>query len=165
METGSKDKTRGTHGPYTVHGQPPAKSNTYRVVSIRGRGALAKGKGLAEYERAFFMQCPMRGAGVDGLFRLDADVFFRSMLPDLDNALKVVLDCLQGCGAVRDDRRCVEIRARKLVDRDDPRVVFTVTEERREPRLVADVMDEEFPLLAARARAAGTPPEGKEREK
>lgn len=148
------EREKTAHGPYTVHGQPPAKSNTYRVVSLRGHGAIAKGKGLKAYEDAFFIQCPMRGAGVDGFFRLDADVFFRSMLPDLDNALKVVLDCLQACGAIRDDRRCVEIRARKLVDRDDPRVVFTVTEERerREPRLVADVMDEAFPLLAERAR-------------
>lgn len=111
-----------TLGLCAVRGQVPSKSNLYRVVTIRGRGALAKTKALTAYEASFWRQCAWRDAGVSRPFRLDVDVFFTSDRPDLDNALKAVLDCLQQCGAIRNDRLCAEIRARKFVDKADPRV-------------------------------------------
>lgn len=112
----------------TVRGKVPSKSNCYRVVRIGGRGALAKSAALRAYERSFYAQCGARGAGVSGYFRLTMDVYHENMRPDLDNAFKVVLDCLQSCGAVSDDRRCMEIRARKLVDKLDPRVELEIEE-------------------------------------
>ena len=50
------------------------------------------------------------------------------MLPDLDNAFKILLDCLQGCKTIKNDRQCVEIVARKLIDKENPRVEFTIEE-------------------------------------
>ena len=44
------------HHWQTVMGQPPSKSNSYRIVTISGHGSLAKTPGLRSYENAFYMQ-------------------------------------------------------------------------------------------------------------
>lgn len=111
-----------------IHGNPPSKSNCYRVINIKGHGSLGKTKALKEYERSFFMQCgTYRDAAIKQYFRLDIDVYYASQRPDLDNAMKVVLDCLQACNAIDNDRWLVELHARKFVDKQDPRIEFTIT--------------------------------------
>ena len=74
------------------------------------------------------MQCALRGANIGGFFKLAVDVYHENMRPDLDNAFKILLDCLQGCKAIKNDRQCVEIHARKLVDKNNPRVEFVIEE-------------------------------------
>lgn len=115
------------HSEFTVRGQIPSKSNCYKVITLHGHGSLAKQPVLKRYEAAFFMQCPMRGALLAARFRLDIDVYYASDRSDLDNCLKTVLDCLQQCKAIKNDRQCVEIRARKLIDKNDPRCEITIT--------------------------------------
>lgn len=110
----------------TIYGQPPSKSNCYKIVTVKGHGALAKTTLLKKYETSFFMQCGLRGANVDKRFKLTVDVYFKSDLPDLDNSLKVILDCLQGCKAIKNDRLCAEIHARKLIDKMNPRIEFEI---------------------------------------
>jgi Holliday junction resolvase RusA-like endonuclease len=53
---------------------------------------------------------------------------YESQKPDLDNALKIVLDCLQGCKAIKNDRNCVKITAQKFIDKINPRIEFTLNE-------------------------------------
>lgn len=112
----------------TIYGQPPSKSNCYRIVTINGHGSLAKQDALRTYERSFFLQCSLRNAAISHRFSLEIDVFFSSDRPDLDNALKAVLDCLQTIGAIKNDRLCCEIKARKFIDKRYPRIVFTIKE-------------------------------------
>lgn len=112
-----------------IIGQPPSKSNTYKIVTIRGHGSLSKTPAMKSYEESFFLQCSLRGLCISRRFRLDIDVYYASDRPDLDNSLKVVLDCLQSCGAIKNDRLCSEIHARKLVDKTNPRIEFTITEQ------------------------------------
>lgn len=73
------------------------------------------------------MQCALRDADIHTRFRLDIDVYYQSDRPDLDNALKVILDCLQRCKAIRNDRLCAEIHARKLIDKINPRIEFILS--------------------------------------
>ncbi len=110
-----------------ITGQCPSKANQYRVVTIHGHGSLAKGKALKEYEQRFFMQCPLRDANIDTRFKLDVDVYFQSDRADLDNSLKVLLDCMQVCKVITNDRLCAEIHARKFIDKINPRIEFTIT--------------------------------------
>lgn len=112
---------------FTVRGQVPSKSNCYKVVVINGHATLAKQSAVKAYESAFFMQCPLRDAQIVRRFRLDIDVYYPNDRSDLDNALKVVLDCLQACKAIKNDRQCVEIHARKLIDKERPRVELQIT--------------------------------------
>lgn len=117
----------------TILGQPPSKSNTYKIVVKpskfgKSHGSLAKTDALKSYEESFFMQCSLRRMNISKRFKLTVDVFFMSDRPDLDNSLKVILDSLQACGAIKNDRLCCEIHARKLIDKNNPRIEFLIEE-------------------------------------
>lgn len=112
-----------------IYSQPPSKSNQYRIVTVRGHGTLAKTKALKEYEKKFFLQCGFyRNKNISGFFELYVDVYFHSNQPDLDNAMKCLLDCLQMCNAIKNDRQCVKIVANKFIDKVNPRLEFTIVE-------------------------------------
>lgn len=111
-----------------ILGKIPSKSNCYKIITLHGHGSLAKQKVLKEYERNFYLQCSLRDANIKGFFKLSVDVYHENMRPDLDNAFKILLDCLQVCKAINNDRQCVEIYARKLIDKNSPRVEFLIEE-------------------------------------
>lgn len=109
-----------------IYGQPPSKSNSYRIVTIKGHGSLTKTQSTKGYEERFFMQCSLRNANISQRFKLTVDVYFASDKSDLDNALKVIEDCLQTAKVIRNDRLCSEIHARKLIDKNNPRIEFII---------------------------------------
>lgn len=112
----------------TIYGQPPSKSNGYKIIFSGGHSRLGKTDAMKTYEQNFFMQCSLRKKGICKRFKLTIDVYFQSDRPDLDNALKIVLDCLQACEAIKNDRLCTKIIADKLIDKKNPRIEFTIEE-------------------------------------
>lgn len=111
-----------------IYSDVPSKSNSYRIIQIAGHYSLGKTKALKDYESNFYLQCSLRNKLINGFFKIDVDVYFSSNRKDLDNAFKILLDCLQSCKAIKNDRQCVEIHARKLVDKVRPRVEFLIEE-------------------------------------
>lgn len=112
-----------------IRGKIPSKSNCYKVITIRGHGSLAKQPALTEYEKSFYLQCNQyRDKMIAGLFELYLNVFYENQRPDLDNCFKTVLDCLQGCKAIKNDRNCVKIVAEKFIDKVNPRIEFIIKE-------------------------------------
>ncbi|MEE3495848.1 MAG: RusA family crossover junction endodeoxyribonuclease [Butyrivibrio sp.] len=112
-----------------IPGQPPSKANSYRVITFNGHSSLGKTSAMKSYEKKFYLMCgAYRNMRIGGFFELYVDVYFQSNLPDLDNALKVILDCLQGCDAIKNDRQCVRIVANKYIDKVNPRIEFTLRE-------------------------------------
>lgn len=110
-----------------IYGVPPSKSNCYKVVTIHGHGSLAKTSAMKEWERSFYMQCgTYRDKMIKSYFKMEVDVYFPSQRSDLDNAMKGILDCLQACRAIDNDRWLVELHARKFIDKYRPRVEFTI---------------------------------------
>lgn len=115
------------YGKVTILGNVPSKANCYRVITINGHGSLGKTKALSAYERDFFLQVGhYRDLRIDDLFGITLDVYYPSMRSDLDNSLKVILDCLQKAGAILNDNKCVSIDARKFVDKENPRIEFAL---------------------------------------
>ncbi len=113
----------------TIIGAVPSKPNSYRIITVCGHGSLCKTPALNRYERDFYMQCGnYRGKMIDDLFELDIDVYVSSMSHDLDNTLKIVLDCLQHAGAIKNDNRCTRIVARKFIDKKNPHIIFELKE-------------------------------------
>lgn len=111
----------------TIEGQCPSKSNSYKIIKIAGHGSLAKQTVLKNYEKNFFMQCGRyRNMMIEGYFELYIDVYFTTQSHDLDNTLKIVLDCLQTVKAIKNDNRCVKIVAQKFIDKTRPRIEFSV---------------------------------------
>ena len=117
-----------TYKKQIIRGKIPSKSNCYKIITINGHSSLAKQKALKEYEKSFFLQCSIRGEMISNYFRLNLDVFYENMRPDLDNSFKILLASLQSCKAIKNDRYCVEIHARKLIDNENPRIEFTIEE-------------------------------------
>jgi Holliday junction resolvase RusA-like endonuclease len=113
----------------TIRGKVPSKSNCYKVITLCGHGSIAKQKILKDYEKSFYLQCDKyRNKNLSGLFALNLNVFYENQRPDLDNCLKVILDCLQGCNAITNDRNCVRVEANKFIDKANPRIEFTIKE-------------------------------------
>ena len=113
----------------TITGQPPSKSNTYKIITLSGHGSLAKTPGLKSYENAFYMQVgKYRNLMIEGFFELHLRVYFATMSHDLDNSLKIILDCLQYTKTIKNDNKCVKIVAEKFIDKSYPRIEFRIVE-------------------------------------
>ena len=107
-----------------IRGVCPSKSNSYVI----GKHGLFKSKSLTEYEKNFFIQCKLRDKNIAGYFELYLDVFYPSQRADLDNSLKIILDCLQKCKAIVNDNKCTKIVANKFLDKKEPRIEFIIKE-------------------------------------
>jgi Holliday junction resolvase RusA-like endonuclease len=113
-----------------IYGHPPSKANSYK---IRGN-SLGKAQKVVEYEEAFRLQVnAIRSTGllpkqiIEGIFELEVDVYYKDNRSDLDNSAKVILDCLQANGVIRNDRNLTRLVMTKNVDKDHPRIEFTLT--------------------------------------
>lgn len=113
---------------FTILSDPPSKSNGYKIGIVAGHGTLVKTKAVKDYENAFYLQCPYRNTNIQGWFKIEIRCFFASNRKDLDGCFKVILDCLQSCKVIKNDRQCTEIHAYKFVDKSNPRVELTITE-------------------------------------
>ena len=88
----------------TIIGKCPSKSNCYKVIKLGNHASLAKTKVLTDYEKSFYLQCNQyRNQNIEGLFELKVAVYYDSNRADLDNSLKIILDCLQKVNAIKND--------------------------------------------------------------
>jgi Holliday junction resolvase RusA-like endonuclease len=152
----------------TIIGVIPAKSNSYRIITLLGKSepvecpdcdgednivgpkcktcggfgvvdipgnkhaSLAKSHKLKKYENDFQLQCRhYRNKNIEGYFQIEVDVFYPTRRADLDNAMKVLMDCLQKVGAYKNDNKCNQIIARRYLDPKTPRIEFFLTQVNR----------------------------------
>lgn len=107
-----------------IPGVCPSKSNCYRI----GHKGLFKTKSLTDYENIFYITCSERGRNIEGYFELHLNVYYPNQRADLDNSLKIVLDCLQKCKVIQNDNKCVKIIAQKFLDKAEPRIEYLIKE-------------------------------------
>ena len=112
----------------TIYGDVVSKSNQYRIITINGHASLKKSDAVKEFEKKFYLQNPLRNANITGFFEIYLDAYFSSNRKDLDGAFKLVLDTLQSSGTIKNDRNCVKIVANKYIDKQNPRIEFTLQE-------------------------------------
>jgi Holliday junction resolvase RusA-like endonuclease len=111
----------------TILGNVPSKSNSYKIIKIGNRYSLGKAKALKDYEKSFIEQCQLyKDKNIEDEFEFCIDVYYDSRRPDLDNSLKIVLDCLQKVGAIKNDNKCIKITAHKLLDKENPRIEYSI---------------------------------------
>lgn len=117
------------HPWQTILGQAPSKSNSYQIIRIAGHADLKKSPAARHYEDAFYLQVgAYKNLMIQGFFELHIRVYFTSKAHDLDNSLKIVLDCLQTCKAIKNDNNCTRIVADKFIDKNNPRIEFRLVE-------------------------------------
>jgi Holliday junction resolvase RusA-like endonuclease len=110
-----------------ILGNTPSKSNCYQVIRLGNRCSLAKTAAIKKYEDSFYMQVgKCRDAMISDFFEFEIDVYYPSNRSDLDNSLKVVLDCLQKAKVIKNDNKCTKIIARKFLDKNNPRIEFKI---------------------------------------
>lgn len=110
---------------FTVYGQVPSKSNGYRI----GNNRLYKSKELLQYEESFRLQTLTLHDTISKEFGINIIVYFQSNRSDLDNAAKIILDCLQKCGIIANDRLCVRLVMIKKIDKVNPRIEIFMYED------------------------------------
>jgi len=108
----------------TIKGQVPSKSNGYRIANNR----LFKSKELKEFEESFAWQSAKALNEFNDKFGITMKVYFQSNRSDLDNAAKVILDCLQTSGIIKNDRNCWQLQMTKEIDKLNPRVEIFIYE-------------------------------------
>ena len=112
-----------------INGKVPSKSNSYRIIKIGRYCSLTKTFKQKKKKKSFYLQCDKyRNKMIQGLFELELNVYYENQRPDLDNCFKIVLDCLQGCMAIKNDRNCIKILAQKFIDKKEPRIEFIIKE-------------------------------------
>jgi len=100
----------------------PSANRYWRMV----QGRMIRSREANDYKAYAGLICNTAGLQpLDGDVRVRIDVYRKARRSDLDNALKVVLDCLQGY-AYHNDAQIVEIHARRYDDPRNPRVEITV---------------------------------------
>ena len=112
---------------YVITGNVPSKSNQYKVIRLGNKCSLGKQAQLKSYENSFKLQMLNYNYElIESNFKFIIDVYYDSRRPDLDNSLKVVLDCLQKAQAIKNDNKCLEILAKKHLDKEKPRIEFEI---------------------------------------
>ena len=111
----------------TILGQVPSKSNGYKI----GNNRLYKSKELKDYEHFFLLKMlEYRHLFLEPIkekFSIRILVYFQSNRSDLDNSAKIILDCLQNCKVIENDRLCHELHMFKFIDKENPRIEFEIT--------------------------------------
>ena len=119
---------------FTVKGQPPSKSNCYKIIKkyIKGRQVASIGKtpALEKYEFDFLAQVPgqCRRLNINKPMSVELHCTFNSKRPDLDNAAKAILDCLQRSGVIKNDNLVYELFMTKSVNKDMAGVIIKIEE-------------------------------------
>tara|TARA_R110000751_G_scaffold34508_2_gene85368 strand:- start:629 stop:1060 length:432 start_codon:yes stop_codon:yes gene_type:complete len=105
---------------FSVLGQPPSKSNSYRIGKFGNKATLVKSKHLKSYEAGFHVQipCKYRGLLLEGRLRIELYCAFNWAAPDLDNASKILLDCLQSGQVIKNDNLVYELHMYKYIAKE-----------------------------------------------
>ena len=110
----------------TVLGQLPSLKNSRRIMR-RGRNNLMviKSVDALAYEQVFLMAIPKKmRVGYGGPVSVKVRVWYQSKRSDLSTEL--LFDLLQKSGIILNDRQVHHVESFKGLDRDAPRVHFTV---------------------------------------
>jgi hypothetical protein len=108
---------------FTIFGEPASKSNSRRLVTIKGRPAFIKSAKAIEYLKLFGEQCPDLDVKYEDDVRVDIVIYYASRRPDLDES--VILDAMQG-KVYKNDRKVKEKHLWWGLDRSNPRAVIRV---------------------------------------
>ena len=121
-----------------IHGGLPNKSNSRRLVPIRGRMRSIKAEDALSFLIRFAWaakagyQCALKGEQLLHMLRpametrwsLTATVFQANVRRDLD--IELLCDALQKSGVIPNDRAIWEKHAWRKIDKENPRVEFVL---------------------------------------
>lgn len=109
---------------FFIHGQPPRKSNSRRVMRISGRVRVIKSEKALAWFNSALKQIPHHAKeGIGSAkypIRATFHVYYETRRPDL--SVELVLDALQKAGVISDDRHVYECHSYKWFSKERPGV-------------------------------------------
>ena len=115
---------------FTIQGEPASKSNSRRLVTIKGRPAFIKSKRALNYAKDFARQCPVLNPMMEGYLEVEMTVYYATRRPDLDES--VILDCMQD-KIYKNDRQVKSKIVRWGLSRSNPRTEIEVRPLKKPP--------------------------------
>ena len=115
---------------FVVLGEPASKSNSRRLVTIKGRPAFIKSKKALNYVKDFEKQCPVLNPLMEGYLEVEMTVYYATRRPDLDES--VILDCMQG-KIYKNDRQVKSKIVRWGLSKSNPRAEIEVRPIKKPP--------------------------------
>ena len=107
---------------------PPTANLYWRTIrSGKGCRTLVSEAGRAYKDRAELLGKAQCREKLLGPVRVDLIIYFPNRCGDLDNRIKPTLDALQGV-AIKNDSQVVALSARRMIDKENPRVEVEITE-------------------------------------
>lgn len=101
-----------------VLGEPASKSNSRRLVRVRGIPRVIKSEKAIKYKKLFLSQVS-EDHPIEGDIELGVVVWYATRRPDLDVSL--IMDLLQEAGVIVNDRQIKIIKAYHQIDKENPR--------------------------------------------
>ena len=101
-----------------VLGEPASKSNSRRLVRVRGIPRVIKSEKAIKYKKLFLSQVS-EDDPIEGDVELGVVVWYATRRPDLD--LSLIMDLLQETGVIVNDRQIKIIKAYHHIDKENPR--------------------------------------------
>ena len=129
MKKMSNNKNESVYS-FIVLGEPASKSNSRRLVTIRGRPAFIKSKKALDYIKNFQKQCPALNPLMEGYLEVEMTVYYATRRPDLDES--VILDCMQD-KIYKNDRQVKSKIVRWGLSKSNPRAEIEVRMIRKPP--------------------------------
>ena len=108
----------------TIYGEPASKSNTRKLVHIKGKMLFIKSQKALQYVKDFDKQCPQLKDLITCDVSVEMKIFYKTRRPDLDESL--ILDCMQN-KIYENDRQVKEKHIWWGLDKEEPRTHIRVT--------------------------------------
>ena len=116
----------------TIYGHPPAKSSGRMIITNKrtGRPMVLSSNKTRQYEKDFAAQIMEKHREIkdyDGPLSVVLKVYANSRRQDIDSFPKVVFDCLQKNGVIKNDNRIEHMVVTREVDKENPRVEIAIS--------------------------------------
>ncbi len=111
----------------TVMGNLPSMKNRRRLIPGKGsrRTMIIKSVDSMAYEQAFLLSIPNRlKVGYEGPVSVKTRIYYQDRRSDL--SVEFLYDLLQKAGIIKTDNQIMHSEEWKGLDRENPRVIFTV---------------------------------------
>jgi len=115
---------------FTILGEASSKSNSRRLVTIKGRPAFIKSQKALDYIKNFNLQCPTLNPLFESDVEVEMTIFYASRRPDLDES--VILDAMQG-RIYKNDRQVKSKIIRWGLSKSNPRAEIKVRPLKKPP--------------------------------
>lgn len=116
---------------FIVYGRVPAKSSSRQLIFRKaGRPLIISSKECRQYEKDFLIQTAQVEKGVFGDNRIAVSIhwYTDSFRQDIDSPAKILFDCMQKTGIIKNDNRIDEYHIQRHIDKVNPRAEIWITD-------------------------------------